>query len=320
MKFFEKYGGFLLLTIGIFGILLYNIWIAKDDSATDLSGVAQSYSVTTSLPEVYYIDVKGAVNYPGLYAISPTMRIADVIALAGGASSQADLSSINLSKTLYDEMVLFIPFSSSTEVDDSSLTMVLVDLKGEVMNPGVYEVQKGTRLYQVIALAGGFTSYADSSKLNLSMEVVDQMMVLVERIEEQDTSIEAYIGGAVLRPGRYDIAEGSSLQDLITLAGGLTSNADMTNLFVQMTVYDGFELVIPMSEESVLYDSDPSKINLNTATLEELMELNGIGIILGQRIIDYRSEYGYFESIEDVMNVSGIKESIYEQIKDDITV
>jgi len=320
MKFFEKYGGFLLLTIGIFGILLYNIWIAKDDSATDLSGVAQSYSVTTSLPEVYYIDVKGAVNYPGLYAISPTMRIADVIALAGGASSQADLSSINLSKTLYDEMVLFIPFSSSTEVDDSSLTMVLVDLKGEVMNPGVYEVQKGTRLYQVIALAGGFTSYADSSKLNLSMEVVDQMMVLVERIEEQETSIEAYIGGAVLRPGRYDIAEGSSLQDLITLAGGLTSNADMTNLFVQMTVYDGFELVIPMSEESVLYDSDPSKINLNTATLEELMELNGIGIILGQRIIDYRSEYGYFESIEDVMNVSGIKESIYEQIKDDITV
>ncbi|MDO9581100.1 MAG: helix-hairpin-helix domain-containing protein [Bacteroidales bacterium] len=61
-------------------------------------------------------------------------------------------------------------------------------------------------------------------------------------------------------------------------------------------------------------------MNINTAGLEALMTLKGIGNILGQRIIDYRAEYGFFLSIEDIMQVSGIKDVVYAQIKDYIIV
>ncbi|MGE4379252.1 MAG: ComEA family DNA-binding protein, partial [Candidatus Izemoplasmatales bacterium] len=67
-------------------------------------------------------------------------------------------------------------------------------------------------------------------------------------------------------------------------------------------------------------DFDSELININTASLEELQTLKGIGEILGQRIIDYRNEFGDFNSIEEIQFVSGIKTTVYEQIKDFITV
>jgi competence protein ComEA len=63
-----------------------------------------------------------------------------------------------------------------------------------------------------------------------------------------------------------------------------------------------------------------NKININKATIDELDSLPGIGYIIAQRIIDYRAEYGPFESIEDIVRVSGIKESVYAQIKEYICI
>ena len=126
----------------------------------------------------------------------------------------------------------------------------------------------------------------------------------------------------MFRPSEYEVDETDTLQDLITMSGGLTDEADTLNLLMNMPLYDGLEIIIPSIdvESNTIPIVQSGLVNINTASLEELMELKGIGIILGQRIIDYRAEYGFFDSIEDIMKVSGIKSSIYEDIFEDITV
>ncbi|MCK7486413.1 MAG: helix-hairpin-helix domain-containing protein [Bacillus subtilis] len=115
--------------------------------------------------------------------------------------------------------------------------------------------------------------------------------------------------------------------DAVMLAGGFAAGADASTVNLAQTVRDEMMIVIPFVSTSSPDEEDPAdvdeesgKININTATVEELDRLYGIGYILAQRIIDYRAEYGAFESIEDIMKVDGIKETVYEAIKDDICV
>ncbi|MCK5731782.1 MAG: ComEA family DNA-binding protein, partial [Tenericutes bacterium] len=82
----------------------------------------------------------------------------------------------------------------------------------------------------------------------------------------------------------------------------------------------GATIYIPSYDDEIVIDYENGLININTADMEMLITLPGIGLIIGQRIIDYRAEYGDFLSIEDIVNVSGIKESIYDQVKELITV
>ncbi len=326
-SFIQKYGGFFLLFMGIVGIAILGL---KNQStevyALTTEAVDYSNSSTqTTASTILFVDVKGEVVYPGVYSAGSQMRIADLINLAGGLTENADVSTINLSKNIYDQMVIYIPSSSELNLETSNRKLY-VDLKGAVLNPGVYAVPEGTRVYEVIALSGGFLENADSSSLNLSQQIVDEMVLFVNEKSTNDNStilqFKVYIGGEVLRPSEYEVGEFSTLQELITLAGGLTENADTYNLFMDMRLYEGFEIMIPVlgSHQSIVVEEESNLININTASLEELMTLNGIGIILGQRIIDYRAEFGFFDSIEDIMKVSGIKSSIYEDISEDITV
>ena len=85
----------------------------------------------------------------------------------------------------------------------------------------------------------------------------------------------------------------------------------------RMAAAVGAETERPMSQEEVLRDLSP--VNLNTAPVEELTQLPGIGTELAQRIVDYREEYGLFQTAEDIMLVSGIGEKKYEDMKDRIT-
>lgn len=153
--------------------------------------------------------------------------------------------------------------------------------------------------------------------------------------------IAVHVTGAVPRPGLYEFTEGARVQDAIDAAGGLlaSANADALNLAALLT--DGQQLNIPYKsgEEPPQEEDDTSlnlpgssdatatpsssngeKININTATLEDLDSLPGIGPTLAQRIIAYRTENGAFTTIEDIMDVSGIGPAIFENIKDLITV
>jgi len=120
----------------------------------------------------------------------------------------------------------------------------------------------------------------------------------------------------------YYVDETISIVDLIYLAGGLTEEADAGKINYNQVLVLGSVVVIPVItvDDYQPIENDSDLVNINLASLDELQTLKGIGEILGQRIIDYRNEFGYFQSIEDIQFVSGIKSSIYEDIKEFITV
>lgn len=204
--------------------------------------------------------------------------------------------------------------------------LMYVDLKGAVLRPGVYPAKPGTRLYEIVLLAGGLLESADTSALNLAVTVYDAMVVMVP--SKPSTSVPSgetvgvTLSGEVVMPGTYRIKKGATLMEAILAAGGATIKADLSGFFLSGVVTDGMAVTIPAMGSGISTVDQPSSnlIDINTASLAVLVTLPGIGDILGQRIIDYRAEFGPFETIEDIMRVSGIKTSVYEQIKDRIRV
>ena len=152
--------------------------------------------------------------------------------------------------------------------------------------------------------------------------------------------IAVHVIGAVPRPGLYEFAEGARVQDAIDAAGGLLASANIDTINLAALLEDGQQLNIPykageeptdtssdtslnlpgVTETPEISGNDADLVNINTASLEELDGLPGVGPTIAQRIIDYRTENGPFLTIEDIMNVSGIGPSTFDQIKDMITV
>jgi competence protein ComEA len=154
--------------------------------------------------------------------------------------------------------------------------------------------------------------------------------------------LAVHVIGAVPRPGLYEFVEGARVQDAIDAAGGLLSSANIDSINLAALLEDGQQLNIPYKsgQEPVADDSTTLNlpnddgslstpgvnsdgvdlVNINTATLEELDTLPGIGPTIAQRIIDYRTTNGNFATIEDIMNVSGIGPATFDEIKSLITV
>ncbi len=147
--------------------------------------------------------------------------------------------------------------------------------------------------------------------------------------------IQVHVAGAVVRPGLYDLPEGSRVMDAIEAAGGLVAEADKNGLNLAARVEDAQKLDVPfvsgylpeadqgfvvISEGTPSPSAGEELVNINTASPEELDELPGIGQTNAQKIIAYREENGPFARIEDLVNVSGIGSAIYEGLKDLITV
>ena len=170
------------------------------------------------------------------------------------------------------------------EEEKETLETVKVDVKGAVKKPGVYELFLGSTIKDAIDTAGGTTSSAVTSNINLSKRLSDEMVVYVftkSEIKEAESKNQI-------------VCEIPKCEcETISINNGITSE---------------------------IGSSENKKISINSATLEELMTLDGIGETKAKAIIEYRTTNGPFEKIENILEVSGIGETMFESIKDKITV
>ncbi|MCI0578850.1 MAG: helix-hairpin-helix domain-containing protein [Chloroflexi bacterium] len=142
--------------------------------------------------------------------------------------------------------------------------------------------------------------------------------------------LRVYISGEVAAPAVYQLPAGSIIQDAVNAAGGFTTRADPVAVNLAQPLADGVHVHVPSEGQaaSVPVVSDPAAsvqpagglVNINTATLEELDTLPGVGPSTAENIIEYRQANGPFATPDDIMDVPGIGEGKFEDIKDLITV
>ena len=172
--------------------------------------------------------------------------------------------------------------------------IVFVDIKGAINNPGVYEIESDKKVIDVINLAGGLTDKADTSLINLAKQVTKEMVVIIYTKEEVERAKQE--------------------EPIIKIVEKECICPEIKNDACLEKEQENEEV----NEEKV--DVVDKKINLNKATLEELQTLEGIGESKAKAIIAYREEKGKFNNIEELLEVSGIGEKLYETIKTNITV
>ena len=152
--------------------------------------------------------------------------------------------------------------AEKTEVSTTQETVIFVDIKGAVKNPGVYQMKVGDRVKDALEAAGGLTEEADSQKVNLAKRLEDQMVIVVPKVGEEAEEIPA----------------------------GETRNEA----------------------------TKEGKVNINTATVEELKTLKGVGEKKAEAIIEYRKKNGSFQTKEDLMKVRGIGKKLFESFQERI--
>ena len=160
------------------------------------------------------------------------------------------------------EAVVTTVVAEKTEVSTTQETVIFVDIKGAVKNPGVYQMKVGDRVKDALDAAGGLTDEADSQKVNLAKRLEDQMAIVVPKVGEEAEEIPA---------------------------GETRKEA-----------------------------TKEGKVNINTATVEELKILKGVGEKKAEAIIEYRKKNGSFQTKEDLMKVRGIGKKLFESFQERI--
>ena len=221
----------LLITIQ-YGLFAYFYYVKgfKSDNINQTQEVVETFEEETNEKEKlseFYVEIKGAVNSPGVFKVTSDNIINDVINMAGGLKNNAYTKNINLSKTVSKEMVVYV-----------------------------------------------FTNY-EYSLLNTKEETTEC------NCPKQDISVCTDKGTSIITSDENKPEE------------------------------------VPNSDSET---ENNNKININTASKETFTSLSGIGDAKAQKIIDYRNENGLFKSIEELKNVSGISEKLFEQIKEFITI
>lgn len=176
----------------------------------------------------------------------------------------------------------------------------------------------------------------DSSTGNNSDEIV------VSQSENSDSegtneanasTLFVHIAGSVKNPGLYELPQGSRVSDAVSAAGGMSEDANTSSVNLARQLTDGEQIIVASNEDILAATetgtsngspagevSSQGKVNINTASAEELMTLDGVGEATADKIIAYRQENGSFSRIEEIKEVSGIGEKKFEAMKDAITV
>ena len=184
------------------------------------------------------------------------------------------------------EKVAVEKIKKETKKEDTE-KLYMVDIKGEVISPGIYELPSTSRVIDVINKAGGLTDIADTSVINLSKKIEDEMVIIIY--------------------SEYEVNNWLTTKQEEEYLQEKCQNSEESKIENDACISDN------------AIENNETLININTATKEELMTLSGIGETKALAIISYR-EKTPFTSIEDIKNVSGIGDSTYNEIKDHITV
>lgn len=184
------------------------------------------------------------------------------------------------------EKVAVEKIKKETKKEDTE-KLYMVDIKGEVISPGIYELPSTSRVIDVINKAGGLTDIADTSVINLSKKIEDEMVIIIY--------------------SEYEVNNWLTTKQEEDYLQEKCQNSEDSKIENDACISDN------------VIENNETLININTATKEELMTLSGIGETKALAIISYR-EKTPFTSIEDIKNVSGIGDSTYNEIKDYITV
>lgn len=164
--------------------------------------------------------------------------------------------------------------------------LLSVDIKGEVLNPGIYSLKKESRVIDVIKKSGGLTENADTSVINLSKKIEDEMVIIIYSKEQvlhfkETKELEKHLQDKCLENDENSLKNDACISENTTMS---------------------------------------TKVNINTASKEELTTVSGIGEKKAEDIIKYREENNGFKSIEEIKNIQGIGDNIFAKIKENITV
>lgn len=166
-------------------------------------------------------------------------------------------------------------------------TKIVCDISGAVKTPGVYELQEGARLNDLIELAGGLSDEADIDRINRARNVFDGEKIYIPKIGED---IQGITGSESMDAGSKSTESGSASNKSAAKSNGFGDTAAN------------------------------GKVNINLATSEELQTITGVGPSTAEKIIAYREEYGGFDRIEELMDISGIGEKTFKKMEDQVTV
>lgn len=176
-----------------------------------------------------------------------------------------------------------------------NLDLNYCDIKGNVKNPGVYLVEEGDVINDIILKAGGLKKNSYVKNINLSKKVTDEMVIKINTIDEyEELNFEC------------PKCECSKVECILEETSTTSTTTQVSTTLITETT-------------SVITSTQQLLVNINTASLEELIKLPGIGGVIGNNIIEYRNEHT-FEKIDDILKVKGVGEKLFEKIKNYIQV
>lgn len=211
-------------------------------------------------------------------------------------------------------IVLLLMIASITS---SSKLKQYCDIKGNVNNPGVYEINNGDTIQDIINLSGGLKKNSYTDNINLSKKVKDEMVIYI--FSNSEISKIKELRNCVCED-IYVYKECEDDKNLVNEENNSKLEENITNNNDEKITNSTTTKIIETTEKIDITTKIKYPININLASVEELLNIKGLGEKKASSIIKYREEHGNYESIKDIKKVDGIGDKLFESIKEFITV